>query len=214
MRLYAFHLLCRSTTTLLHQDVHQWVLCNDYMLNLNCIIQLPRTQSCPIIDTWPLWELGVAWWGKGHPPKGHIQSRCMSRILSRVDKEKSGVRTYTRMVCHPQDEETMMSDEISGLGCIEFFRIVDMDTMTTIMAYNQPMPRAYETEWCMHVMFLHCICSGASKMFRAMRYALCPITRLFLQGNLLKIRKLYFIETLFHRDIISSAIYNTSVMCK
>ena len=41
----------------------------------------------------------MAWWGKGHPPVGHIMS------------EGPHVNS---IVCHPQDEETMVAQESTG----------------------------------------------------------------------------------------------------
>ena len=41
-------------------------------------------------------EIVVAWWGKGHPPVGHIMS------------EGPHVNST---VCNPQDEDTMVTEE-------------------------------------------------------------------------------------------------------
>ena len=46
-------------------------------------------------------EIVVAWWGKGHPPVGHIMS------------EGPHVNST---VCNPQDEDTMVTEEPAQAG--------------------------------------------------------------------------------------------------
>ena len=49
-------------------------------------------------------EIVVAWWGKGHPPVGHLMS------------EGPHVNS---IVCDPQDQETMITEE-SSTGWINY----------------------------------------------------------------------------------------------